>query len=258
MVKKIIKNLYKRSSLVKSGIDYFHPKLQESYLKLKDFLMGRWFKIKLIKMVKPYTMVSYPRLSRLFDLALNLNNKNNSGDFVECGVCNGGSAGVISFLAQSQKRNVWLFDSFEGLPEPTTEDGELAASYVNHKPEGRLIPVGQCVGSELKVKELLFEKLKLDPGRINIVRGWFQNTIPQFKNKIGSIALLHLDGDWYESTKVCLENLYPKVVGGGYIVLDDYGCWEGCKKAADEYMKKNNIKSELIRIDATGFYFKKP
>lgn len=219
MVKKIIKNLYKRSDFVKNSLDYFYPKIQELYFKFKDFLSGKWPKLKLIKKVRPYTMVGYLRLSKLYDLSSELNKKNIIGDFVECGVWNGGSAGALSFIAQKNslvgKRNVWLFDSFEGLPEPTEEDGELAASYIQHKPQGRLLPIGQCVGSELKVKELLFEKLNLNTERINIVKGWFQNTIPEFKDKIESISLLHLDGDWYESTKVCLENLYPKVVGGG-------------------------------------------
>jgi O-methyltransferase len=258
MIKKIIKNLYKRNSLVKCGVDYFQPRLQEFYLKLKDVVMVRWSKLKLIGEVRPFTMLSYPRLSKLFELISELNRRGISGDVVECGVYNGGSAGVLSAIAQNRKRNIWLFDSFEGLPEPTIEDGELAASYVGGRPRGELRAIGQCVGSESKTRELLFNRLGVDSQRVHIIKGWFQNTLPDFKKKVGAIALLHLDGDWYESTKVCLENLYPKVIRGGYIVLDDYGCWEGCRKAVDEYFKKNGIKAKLINVDDTGVYFKKP
>lgn len=93
---------------------------------------------------------------------------------------------------------------------------------------------------------------------IVISKGWFQDTLPKDKEKIGKIALLRLDGDWYESTKCCLENLYDNVIIGGYIVLDDYGYWEGAKKALDEFFIKRKISPELIKIDYTGVYFKKP
>ncbi len=152
----------------------------------------------------------------------------------------------------------WLFDSFEGLPQPTKVDGSFASSLADGLVSGELKPIGECVGSENNVQELFFKKLGFKKENIHIVKGWFQDSLPRTSKEIKEIALLRLDGDWYESTKVCLENLYPKVVKGGYVIFDDYGCWEGCRIATDEYFKKNNIKAGLIRIDATGFYFKKP
>ena len=77
---------------------------------------------------------------------------------------------------------------------------------------------------------------------------------------IEKIAILRLDGDWYGSTKVCLDNLYNKVVDGGFIIIDDYGCekWKGCKKAVQEFFAKNRLSLELHKIDEEGVYFQKP
>lgn len=107
-------------------------------------------------------------------------------------------------------------------------------------------------------RSCFLKKFGFKKENIHIVKGWFQDSLPRTSKEIKEIALLRLDGDWYESTKICLENLYPKVVRGGYIIFDDYGCWEGCKIATDEFMEKNNIKADLVKIDSTGFYFQKP
>jgi hypothetical protein len=92
---------------------------------------------------------------------------------------------------------------------------------------------------------------------IHPVIGLFQETLPITKNKIGRIGLLHLDGDWYDSTKAILENLYKNAVKGAYMQVDDYGHWEGCKKAVDEYLLMEKYKPQLHVIDNTGVWFKK-
>lgn len=113
------------------------------------------------------------------------------------------------------------------------------------------------LGYEEKVRELLFKKLKLDNKVIHLVKGWFNDTLPIHKNDIGKIALLHLDCDWYESVKICLEELYDSVIEGGFIFIDDYGHWRGCKKAVDEFIKERDLKIELVKSDYTGVYFQK-
>ena len=86
---------------------------------------------------------------------------------------------------------------------------------------------------------------------------WFQNTVPIDAGKLGPIALLRLDGDWYDSTKICLEHLYPLLSPGGIIIMDDYWTWEGCRKATDEYRDKFNINSLIQPIDGNaGFWIK--
>ena len=92
---------------------------------------------------------------------------------------------------------------------------------------------------------------------VHIIKGLFEDTITKYKMNIGKIALLHLDGDWYESTKVSLENLFDNIVPGGYIVIDDYGHWRGCKKAVDEFLKQRNLHYTLERVDYTRVFFRK-
>jgi hypothetical protein len=92
----------------------------------------------------------------------------------------------------------------------------------------------------------------------HLIKGWFNDTLSAHKERIGKIALLHLDGDWYESVKVCLDELYDSVIQGGFIVIDDYGHWQGCRKATDEFIKQRNLKIDLSSTDYTGVYFQKP
>jgi hypothetical protein len=77
-----------------------------------------------------------------------------------------------------------------------------------------------------------------DPRRLHIHEGWFQERVPSAASDIREIALLHLDGDWYDSTRVCLEYLYPNVISGGVIVINDYGAYEGCRRAVDEFRER--------------------
>lgn len=203
-------------------------------------------KIKLILAVKPYTMLRYRRLSKLYEIASRLEREKISGSFVECGVWNGGSAGVIAKCGKS--RHIWLFDSWEGMPEPT----EIDISVLGEPGEK-----GIAIGLEQKVREILFEKLKLNNKSIHLIKGWFDETIPMHKKDVGRIALLHLDCDWYESVRFCLEELYDSIIEGGFIVIDDYGAWRGCKTAVDEFFDRRNLKIELVKIDWTGVYFQK-
>lgn len=217
-------------------------------------------KLWLFKKVYPYTMSSYQRLSNVYELSKKIEAENIQGAFVECGVWRGGCAAIMAYMAKKalSLRKTWLFDSFEGLPEPTKEDGAIAKDYAENKVEGNLETINKCVGPLEDVKKIFFQILKIDPKNVVIEKGWFQNTLPIAKAKIGKIAMLRLDGDWYESTKCCLDNLYDNVIVGGYIIIDDYGHWEGAKKALEEFFWHKNIKPDLIKIDYTGVYFQKP
>ena len=84
--------------------------------------------------------------------------------------------------------------------------------------------------------------------------GWFQETLRALPAGFGAIALLRIDGDWYESTKICLDVLFPKVVSGGIVVIDDYGKWSGCREAVDEFLAGLRRPLLLNHIDAAGRY----
>jgi O-methyltransferase len=211
-------------------------------------------KLRAVQLVQPYTMVGFERLMNAYDLVQRVEANGLPGAIVECGVYKGGSAAVMT-LAASPQREVWLFDSFEGLPEPTAEDGAMAVEYAGQRASGALEPIGQCVGPLDVVKELFFEKLDIDPSRVHIRQGWFQDTLPIAKNEIGPIAVLRLDGDWYDSTKVCLENLYDLVIAGGFVLIDDYGYWEGCRRAVDEFLASRKLEVALNAVDDSGVWF---
>lgn len=211
--------------------------------RIVDFLNFK--KIVLIIKVKPYTLLSYRRLSNLYERGGGLKIAYDS--LVECGSWNGGSGGILAKVAGNKK--VWLLDSWEGMPEPTKEDIKFGKvkKYVAKK--------GLQNSSYNRAEELIFDKLGMSNKNIHLVKGWFEKTISTIKEDIGKIGLLHLDCDWYESVKFCLDELYDNVCIGGVIVIDDYGDWGGCKKAVDEYILRKKLTVDLIKIDQKGVYF---
>lgn len=164
-----------------------------------------------------YTVMPETRLDALANLMSAAPLK---GCFVQCGVGNGGSAATMA-VADIAVRQYFLFDSFEGMPWPGPNDERKA--FRNWHPDW-------CKGDPEKVREI-FGKLNLpDP---TIIIGMIQDTLPL--TATGPIAILHIDVDWYEATKLTLVTLAPRVVIGGLIIVDDYGHWDGARKACDDY-----------------------
>ena len=202
--------------------------------------------VRLIHKVKGNTAVLPYRLATLYRLTGEIDVHAIPGDVVECGVYNGGSAAVMaSVCARSpQNRTIWLFDSFEGLPQPTEKDGAEAQTC------------GWWCHGDLSKVQTIFGRMRIPESRFRVIKGWFQDTFPAVQ--IGDIALLHIDADWYDSVKLCLERFYDSVQPGGYVVIDDYGHWEGCRRAIDEFLRDRGIDITLTRVDYTGRYFLKP
>lgn len=178
------------------------------------------------------------------------------GDLVECGVAQGGSALLIALVNKKYgdgTRKLWLFDSFEGLPDPTTEDYKDGKTGTHIRP----LPKGSCLGTIEDVSRLLFQQHGLPAHSIELGKGWFQDTLPVARCRMGPVALLRLDGDWYESTKVCFENLFDNVSQGGYVILDDYFSCFGCKRATDEFLTARGKNYLIIPDGRGGAYFQK-
>jgi hypothetical protein len=172
------------------------------------------------------------------------------GSFVECGVARGGCSALMALIARGEDkhRKTWLFDSFEGLPPQSELDGEQKS--VRHKDrKANDLAEGYCYGSYEDVYQLLFDKLNLSREDVIMVKGWFQDTLTDCKSRAG-IAVLRLDGDWYESTKCCLENLYDNVSVGGYVIIDDYSLL-GCRLAVDEFIANRELKVDMF-FDKNG------
>ncbi len=198
--------------------------------------------------IRNHTLVDIARLKMLYKLTKEIDAASVPGDIVECGVFKGGSAALIARAARKSpfNRSIWLFDSFEGLPRPTKDDG-LEALEKFHKGWNR---------ADIAEVKRLFQKLSSLDSRTHIVKGYFQDTFQL--TPISQIALLHIDADWYHSVRICLERFYDFVQPGGFIALDDYGRWEGCRKATDEFIGKHGLKVKLVPVDGVEHYFQKP
>ncbi|CAM5496340.1 hypothetical protein AFEL58S_03543 [Afipia felis] len=199
---------------------------------------------------KPFTMTSKEVMFATWQAAKYVARRGIPGDIVECGVWRGGSALLASLAVREDEthrndtalvgshgkpRRTWLYDTFEGMTTPTDTDvdltGTLAAEYMStYSDEGRW-----CYADETDVRGVFAaEGFGLD--EVRLVRGDVCETLRQTRPE--QIAILRLDTDWYESTKVELELLYPRLAQGGVLIIDDYGHWEGARRAVDEYFQQ--------------------
>ena len=192
---------------------------------------------KIFNKFKDYTMI--PEHTYLANLELAEVTLSIPGAVVECGTWRGGMiAGIADLLGPD--RNYHLYDSFEGLPPAKEIDGPAALEWQNdfHSPSYH----DNCTAEQRFAEEAMgLSKAK----NVVIHKGWFEQSLggSHFHQPI---ALLRLDADWYESTMTCLENLFPKVVRGGHILVDDYYTWDGCARAVHDYLSKNS-RTERIR-----------
>jgi O-methyltransferase len=216
------------------------------------------------RFIKPNTMVSEIRLKNIQNLVSYIIKANIPGDFVECGVWKGGACGMMVHALNKLKSNrkIHLYDAFDDIVEPDgTVDGDRAIKDVGglENAKGRLKPVKGIydkmggAGNDKEVFDLISNKIGYPESLINIQKGLFQDTLPL--NNIEKISFLRLDGDWYASTKVCLEFLYPKLYTGGVIVIDDYLAYEGCKKAVDEYLQVHKLYPLIESVDSECIYW---
>lgn len=220
--------------------------------------------IKDYDLVKNNTMVPFEILASLYEQVKMIECLGVEGDFVECGVWKGGSVGMMA-LANLRygidRRHLHLFDSFQDICEPDPLiDGERAIQQAKMYAKrdrstlrGELAPMEgfyDFLGGHGTVNDcydLLKGALNYDEEYIHFYEGWFQDTFPRHSQKIKKISILRLDGDWYESTKVSLEYFYDKVQEGGIVIIDDYGSYEGCRKAVDEFLANRQLKKHLLK-----------
>jgi O-methyltransferase len=164
------------------------------------------------------------------------------GCIVECGVWRGGMSAAIGDVLP--RRTHYLFDSFKGLPPANKElDGDRAVAYQTDKASPWYFDNCRAERSFAETAMSLSHA-----GEVRFMPGWFNETLKDFAPK-EPIAVLRLDGDWYESTMVCLTVLYPHVTTNGLVLIDDYFAWDGCSRAVHDYLSK--IKS-AARIQTKG------
>lgn len=208
---------------------------------------------QVIRHVRPFTLTTPERITALIEAVRYICDNKIPGDIVECGVWKGGSMMTAALACRDlgqTERVLHLFDTFDGMPPPTEADkdflGNSAAGQMAIQDKTSII----WARAQLDEVKHNMESTGYPSQNIRYVKGLVEKTIPQ--NAPDSIALLRLDTDWYESTKHEMEHLFHRLVPGGVLILDDYGHWEGARKAVDEYIEKYSVQILLCRIDMGG------
>jgi O-methyltransferase len=201
--------------------------------------------------VKSFTMTPAGRQFALIEAVRHIVKSGIPGAFVECGVWRGGSAMAIArtlIQLNDTTRDIHLFDTFDGMTHPEEVDrkydgrsAETMMTQYADKETGKWF----CI-PESEVRENM-RTTGYPMERVNLVAGKVEDSLPAASPPC--IALLRLDTDWYRSTLHELECLYPNLAPGGVLVIDDYGYFQGAKKAVDEYVERNNLKLFLCRVD---------
>jgi len=211
-----------------------------------------------LDMAQPFTMTSQSRLLAVVEATKHVVKHNIPGAIVECGVWRGGSvmAAALTLRNLDCLRELYLFDTFAGLPIPSSEDVDLHGNSAEEHWERVRTDQGSSDWCKCGLEQVRANLLSTgyEPTKVHFVEGTVQDTIPQ--SAPDQIALLRLDTDWYDSTVHELTHLYPRLSPGGILIIDDYGYWRGARKAVDEYLGDSGIF--FHRIDYTGRLVIKP
>ena len=210
---------------------------------------------QIIQSVKGLTMISPHRLYALLQAVKYISNSKIQGDIVECGVWRGGvmiAASKLLWNLGEKDRNFYLYDTYAGMSKPTEFDVGFAGDVAAEKFEDTKLGEDSsdwCLATLDFVKKSVKNKTDYNFDQFNFVEGKVEDTIP--KTIPNEIAILRLDTDWYESTKHEMEHLFPRLVKGGVLIIDDYGDWKGSRKAVDEYLASHNINMLLTPVDGS-------
>jgi len=209
-----------------------------------------------VKRVRRHTLSSAPRLAALCDGVEYLVAREVKGDLVECGVWRGGSmmAAALTLLRLGDvSRDLYLFDTFQGMAEPSEAD--IPSPYDGYSPHRRFARKRRGATSDwaavpIEAVRSAMESTGYPREKIHLVPGLVEETLPAEAPE--TLALLRLDTDWYASTKHELEHLYPRLSEGGVLIVDDYGHYEGARRAVDEYFEEIGERVLLSRVDYTA------
>lgn len=196
-----------------------------------------------------HTMIGEKRLHNVRLLAERTLQEGVPGDFIETGVWRGGACIMMRAVCEAygdSSRQVICADSFAGLPPPNEEAYPADKGDLHHTVEVLAISVDD-------VKKA-FEAYGLLDDQVEFLKGWFKDTLPSLDRKL---AIARLDGDMYESTIQALDELYPRLSDGGFLIVDDYGAVPGCRQAVLEFREKHGIHDEMHEIDWTGVWWQK-
>ncbi len=197
-----------------------------------------------------HSMIGLKRMENLRSLATRVIEENIPGDFIETGVWRGGACIMMNAVLETfeaSDRLVWVADSFEGLPKPSSDKYPADRGDLHHTHAELAISIEE-VKANFAAYGLLNE-------RVRFLKGWFKDTLPNAP--IEKLAILRLDGDMYESTMDALVSLYDRLSIGGYVIVDDYGAVPSCQKAVSDFRAQRAIDEPICDIDWTGIFWRK-
>lgn len=243
-MKTLIKKALNRFGL--DVISYVPPE----DLELKPFPDLSEAERQIVSSVKPFTMTSVERIVSLINAVSYISDNKIEGDIAECGVWRGGSMMTVALTLVAHNdtsRELFLYDTYEGMSAPT--DFDKSFDGVSAEAQMREEAGKWCYASIEDVRQNILST-GYPKEKIHLVKGKVEDTIPQTLPK--KLSLLRLDTDWYESTKHELDHLFPLIASEGVLVIDDYGHWQGARRAVDEFFAERKQKIYLHRIDYTG------
>ena len=215
--------------------------------------------VEMYEQTRADTLTSLERMYGLYKAIEHIGAHGIDGDIVECGTWRGGSCmlaalALISF--NDTERSLYLYDTFEGMTEPTDEDVDYNDEHAALRLNDRYPSFRAIANAPLEQVRQNMLGTGYPPDRIVLVKGRVEQTMPATAPQ--RIAVLRLDTDWYESTRHELDHLFPRLVSGGVLIIDDYGHWKGARRAVDEYLAEHHVPMMLHRVDYTGRFGIKP
>lgn len=206
----------------------------------------------IIRRVQRYTMTTPEGVYALIQAVRYVLSRGLPGSIVECGVWRGGSMMAVALTLLQQQRDdidLYLFDTYEGMSPPSEADVSFRGARAVEALQSKKRRKSDWLWAYAPLDEVknTLASTGYPQSRIHFVKGRVEDTVPQ--HAPDQICLLRLDTDWYESTRHELVHLYPRLVSGGVLILDDYGYWRGARRAVDEYMRENGLNLLLNRVD---------
>lgn len=203
------------------------------------------------------TMLPVARLDNIRNCIIDVVKRQVPGDLIETGVWRGGAVIFMRAVLKAYgiiDRRVWVADSFAGLPEP---DAALFPNEAKFHSAPLVRNIYKNFAVDLETVRRNFASYGLLDDSVRFLKGWFKDTLPAAP--IERLALMRLDGDFYESTADALTGLYDKLSVGGYVIIDDYGedSWNYCHRAVEEFRAARRIADPLVRVDDKCCYWQR-
>jgi len=203
---------------------------------------------------KRLTYVGPIKLKNLAWAAIDVGQRGIQGDFVEAGVALGGSAILLGRL-KPPRANLYLYDVFGLIPPPGERDDVDAHERFSVISSGHAEGLGgnkyygyvDDLEGSVRSNLAAYGISEATHG-VRLIRGLFQDTL----HLTGSVALAHIDCDWYESVKVCIARIFPKLSKGGYMIFDDYKSYSGCRRAVDEWLATEGTAEIVFSNKSVG------